>query len=315
MNEPRESIRSPNALRVFESAARCLSFTVAASELHVTQVAVSRMVARLEDSVGVRLFIRHRNGLQLTEDGAILFASVSDGFSKMQAGLRELRRRRTSRNTVTLSLSSGFTSHWLMPRYSKFQEAVPGINLRFQLTDSILHGDVDEVDLGMRMYSPAQHLQSWSFCPEIVVPLCSPEYLARMGSFKEAADSGNHTLIHLTTTTMDWDGYCSRSGLKHSRQGNSLSFSDYALVIQAALLGQGVGLGWVSVVSGVVRSGLLVPASAYVVRTGKEYRLVARNGPLGAEVCNVRDWLIAEMEDDLKSIGTRYSFLAGGYLP
>jgi LysR family glycine cleavage system transcriptional activator len=306
MEEARERIRSANALRVFEAAARCLSFTLAAAELHVTQVAVSRMVGRLEESVGVRLFTRSRAGLRLTEDGALLHQAVSAGFGQMEAALREIRRRRADRSTVTLSLSSGFTSHWLMPRYARFQQAVPDIHLRFELISGVLQGGVDEVDLGLRMHDPERHWQAWPFCPELVIPLCSPGYLHRVGSIDKATDVRRHTLIHLTSTTLTWEAYGARVGLDVRRPGNALSFSDSALVLQAALLGQGVALCWVSATSGALREGLLVPACAGLVRTGKDYALVARPGATRDEVARVRDWLVAEMRDDLVAIGRRY---------
>lgn len=309
MSPDRQTYRSANALRVFDSAARHLSFTLAAAEMHVTQVAVSRMVARLEDELGLRLFLRLRTGLQLTEDGKVLQEAVADGFSRFEKGFSELRRRQSHRNTVTLSLSNGFTSHWLMPRYGEFQEAVPGINLRFQLTGAILRGDVDDVDLGMRMHHAAHDLQSLYFCPEVVVPVCSPDYLARTGSLDDAKDTGVHTLVHLTSTTLDWKGYCARSGLSHAEHGPALSFSDSALVLQAALLGKGVALGWLSAISGALRSGLLVPASTHAVHTGKNYCLVARPGPLRDEVCKVRDWLVTQMRSDLREIRERYGAL------
>lgn len=309
MTGDRTTYRSAHAMRVFEAAARHLSFTAAAAELHVTQVAVSRMVARLEDELGLRLFLRSRTGLQLTEDGGVLQEAVADGFSRIERGFLELRRRQAHRNTVTLSLSNGFTSHWLMPRYVAFQEAVPGINLRFQLTGAILQGDVDQVDLGMRMHDPSHGLQHWDFCPEVVLPVCSPDYLARMGALDAAADTGAHTLIHLTATTLDWEDYCARSGPSFERAGPALGFSDSALVLQAALLGQGVALGWLSAVSYALRSGLLVPASARAVPTARTYDLVARPGPLREEVLRVRDWLLDQMRADLREVGNRYGFL------
>lgn len=307
MEAPHQTIRSANALRVFEAAARCASFTLAASELHVTPVAVSRMVSRLEDTLGIRLFTRSRLGVQLTEEGEVLHSAVSAGFSQMDTALREIKRRRADRGTVTLSLSSGFTSHWLMPRYARFQQAVPHINLRFEVISGILRGDVDEVDLGLRLYDPTMNWQSWEFCPEVVLPVCSPEYLHRMGAIGEPADVSQHTLIHLTTTTMSWEEYGARTGLDCRRPGNSLSFSDSALVLQAALLGQGIALGWVSAVSGALRESLLVPASSRLIRTGKEYRLVAKPGSIREEVRRVLEWLGSEMRDDVASITQRYA--------
>ena len=305
----RERIRSANALRVFDAAARWSSFTRAAQELHVTQVAVSRMVARLEDSLDVRLFTRSAQGLRLTEDGALLHAAVSSGFAQMETALRELRRRRTDRATVTLSLTSGFISHWLMPRYASFQLAVPRINLRFEVVSRVLQGDVDEADLGLRAHDPARHWRSWPWCPEIVVPLCSPDYLRQFGSLDDARDLRKHTLIHMTGTPFGWDDWGAHAGVNCRRPGNSLAFSDGALVTQAAIIGQGVALGWVSAASAALCEGLLVPASRQVVRTGREYRLVARPGPVREEVARVRDWMVAQMQTDMARITRRYAFL------
>ncbi|MDR6859242.1 LysR substrate-binding domain-containing protein [Variovorax guangxiensis] len=307
MEAHHQTLRSANALRVFEVAARSANFTLAAAELHVTPVAVSRMVSRLEDTLGIRLFTRSRLGVQLTEEGAVLHSAVSAGFAQMETALREIIRRRADRSTVTLSLSSGFISHWLMPRYARFQEAAPHINLRFEVISGVLRGDVDDVDLGLRLHDPARKWQSWAFFPEVVLPVCSPDYLHRMGAIDEPAGVRQHTLIHLTTTTMRWEEYGSRAGIDCRRPGHALGFSDSALVLQAALLGQGIALGWVSAVSGALREGLLVPAaSSRPIRTGMEYRLVARPGSLREEVRRVLDWLVSEMQEDIATITRQY---------
>jgi DNA-binding transcriptional LysR family regulator len=236
-----------------------------------------------------------------------LHSAVSAGFSQMETALREIRRRRADRGTVTLSLSSGFISHWLMPRYARFQQAVPHINLRFEVISGVLHGDVDEVDLGLRLYDPSKKWQSWAFLPEMVLPVCSPEYLRRMGAIGAPADASHHTLIHLSTTTLSWKEYGAHTGLDCRHPANSLSFSDSALVLQAALLGQGIALGWVSAVSGALREGLLVPAASRLIRTGKEYRLVARPGSMREEVRRVLDWLLSEMREDVAAITRQYA--------
>jgi DNA-binding transcriptional LysR family regulator len=306
----RERIRSAKALLVFESAARCLSFTRAAEELHVTQVAVSRMVARLEDDLGVQLFTRSSQGLKLTDDGAVLHSAASPGFSQMEGALREIRRRRAGRGTVTLSLTSGFVSHWLMPRYARFQQAVPNINLRFEVFSRLLQGGVEDVDLGVRIDDPHRHWQAWPFCPEIVIPLCSPGYLRRNGSLDKAKSLQAHTLIHLSGSPYGWEHYGEATGLDGGGAGHTLAFSDGALALQAALIGEGVTLGWVSATSGALRERLLVPASNRPVRTGRHYSVVAKPGQLRDEVTRVRDWLLAEMQDDLAALSRRYRFLA-----
>jgi DNA-binding transcriptional LysR family regulator len=306
----RERIRSAKALLVFESAARCLSFTKAAEDLHVTQVAVSRMVARLEDTLGVQLFTRSRQGLQLTEDGSLLQAAVSSGFSQMEGALREIRRRRAGRGTVTLSLTSGFVSHWLMPRYVRFQQAVPNINLRFEVFSRLLQGGVEDVDLGVRIDDPHRHWQAWPFCPEVVIPLCSPRYLRRNGSLDKTKNLQEHTLIHLSGSPYGWEHYGEATGLDWRGAGHSVAFSDGALALQAAVMGEGVTLGWLSATSGALRERLLVPSSNRPVRTGRFYSLVAKPGPVREEVTHVREWLVAQMQDDLAALAGRYKFLA-----
>lgn len=308
----RERIRSAKALLVFESAARCLSFTKAAEDLNVTQVAVSRMVARLEDELGVQLFTRSRQGLRLTDDGALLQAAVSSGFSQMQGALREIRRRRAGRGTVTLSLTSGFVSHWLMPRYARFQQAVPNINLRFELFSRLLQGGVEDVDLGVRIDDPHRNWQAWPFCPEVVMPLCSPGYLRRYGALDRARDLKGHTLIHLSGSPFGWEHYGEQTGVPWRGAGHSLAFTDGALALQAALIGQGVVLGWLSATSAALRERLLVPASSQPLRTGRHYSLVAKPGPVREEVTRVRDWMIGQMQEDLAELARSHRFLTQG---
>ena len=306
MTESRRTIRSANALLVFEAAARRLSFSRAAEELHVTQVAVSRMIGRLEDSVGVKLFERARGGLTLTEDGALLQVAVTHGFGQMETALREIQRRRNDSHTVTLSVSSAFTSHWLMPRYARFQQEFPNISLRFEVL-SRLQGPVHGVDLGLRLLDSVPASNSWHFCREVVIPACSPDYLGQRG---ELEDAGPHVLIHLLDTTIDWGDFCARTGLDVHRLGNTLSFTDGALVLEAAMWGRGIALAWISAASYGLRTEKLVAASERFVSTGREYRLISPPGPVRKEVAEVRDWLLAEMHADMSRLRDRYPFLS-----
>src|SRR6266404_3538612 len=126
------------------------SFTAAAAELNVTQPAVSRMLGRFEQHLGVRLFDRSAGGAVLTEEGELLYRRVLDGFRSIESGLIEIERRRRGTETITLSVSSAFTTHWLMPRIDKLQRQFPSVDLRFQLISGSLRGAVENVDFGMR---------------------------------------------------------------------------------------------------------------------------------------------------------------------
>ena len=175
MPDLRRKLPSSHALFVFDAAARNGSFTAAAAELNVTQPAVSRMLGQFEDYLGVRLFDRTNGRAALTEDGEILYRHVSDGFRSIEGGLIEIDRRRKGTETVTLSVSSAFTTHWLMPRIDKLQRQFPTVDLRFQLISGPLRGPVDNVDLGMRFrdrYDPERN--GALVMKEVMLPICSP---------------------------------------------------------------------------------------------------------------------------------------------
>ena len=150
MHSLRRKLPSANALFAFEAAARCGNFSKAALELYVTQPAVSRMLSRMEEHLNVKLFERAHGKVRLTEDGEILYTRISEGFRGIEAALDQIEARRTGTETITLSVSTAFTTHWLMPRMHKLRAAFPSVDLRFQLTSGPMRGPVTDVDLGLR---------------------------------------------------------------------------------------------------------------------------------------------------------------------
>ena len=129
----RRKLSSPSALFIFEAAARYENFTSAANELNITQPAVSRALATLESHIGSKLFLRGKPGVRLTENGKLLRNAVISAFSEIERALNEIEERRTGKTQVTLSVSTAFTTHWLMPRITRFQSTFPNVDLRFQL--------------------------------------------------------------------------------------------------------------------------------------------------------------------------------------
>jgi DNA-binding transcriptional LysR family regulator len=296
---------SSNALFVFDAAARNGSFTAAAAELNVTQPAVSRMLGRFEDYLGVRLFNRTAGGAILTEEGELLYRRVLDGFRSIESGLIEIERRRRGTETVTLSLSSAFTTHWLMPRMDKLQRRFPNVDLRFQLISGSLRGPVENVDLGMRF-------RDWDdpdtngalVMKEVMLPICSPGYRDMDAATKAGEGS---TIIKLADTPEDWVAQYPGVLTARSAPAKALSFSDYAVVVQAALLGQGITLGWLTVVSHWLLTGALVPASERIVSTRRICELVnPRSRPLRPVAIEIRDWIIEQMRNDVLAIDRLY---------
>jgi DNA-binding transcriptional LysR family regulator len=305
MPELRRMLPSSNALFVFDAAARNGSFTAAAAELNVTQPAVSRMLGRFEDYLGVRLFDRTAGGATLTEDGELLYRRVLDGFRSIESGLIEIERRRRGTETVTLSVSSAFTTHWLMPRIDKLQRGFPNVDLRFQLISGSLRGAVENVDVGMRFRDQDDPQSNGALVmKEVMLPICSPGYRDTNAS-REPTEG--RTVIKLADTPEDWMTQYPGALTSGSGPAKVLSFSDYAVVVQAALLGQGVTLGWLTVVAHWLLTGALVPASESLVSTRRVCEFVTpRNRTIRPVTGEITDWIIEQMRNDMSAIDRLY---------
>ena len=303
MSSLRRLVPSMNALLAFEAVVRCGSFARAASEMRVTPPAVSRMVGRLEDHIGTRLLNRAPGGNTPTMDGSILFEGISKSFRGIEAALKEIERRRSDSQSVTLSVSTAFTTHWLMPRFPRFQAEVPNVDLRFQLLPGPIGGPVDDVDLGMRFDAFGADHEVLLLAPEVLLPICSASYLERQKRGRLGPDG--EAVINLTGAQPDWSGLVDFSDAFQA--GHALAFSDYTIVVQAALLGQGIALGWLSVVAHWLSVGSLVPASNRLRVTGRPCQIVrSRSRPARPAVVAVRDWIAEEVRHEIRVIDAKF---------
>ncbi len=301
MSNLRRKLPSSSSLFVFEAAARCGSFTRAADELCVSQPAVSRMLSRLEERLGVRLFERVRGGARLTESGSLLFRAVQEGFDTIGSAISEIEARASGIETVTLSVSTAFTTHWLMPRMSRFHQRFPCVDMRYQLISGRIGGPLVDVDLGMR-FIDVDSLKATDtlVLPEITLPVCNRQYLADV--IEANAPGKLATLISMDNQDRGWASIF--------QAPNTLVFSDYAVVVQAALLGQGLALGWLNVVSHWLGEGALVPAGGDPRITSRRCCLVVpASRPTRPVVEQVRAWIIEEMHADLARVDALYPTL------
>jgi DNA-binding transcriptional LysR family regulator len=290
---------SLQALLVFETAARLLSFTKAAGELNVTQVAVSRMVARLEDALGFKLFVRTKLGLTLTDRGATLQRAVASGFGQIGTTIEELKRDHSQGEIVTLSLASGFAALWLLPRYAEFRKAFPSVSLRLQVMAGRLYGPLEDADIGIRLHGPGSENDASCLCPEIIIPICSPNYLVEFGPLDAPKSAQGHTYIHLDVTTHSWADFHRMTGLSDEGIGKALHHTDPGLAVQSAMLGQGVVLGWLLAIAAPLNEGKVVPAWDRYVDTGCHYVLEYRSSAPSENTRRVARWLIDEMKKEV----------------
>jgi LysR family transcriptional regulator, glycine cleavage system transcriptional activator len=286
---------SLNGLRAFEAAARHLSFTRAAAELNVTQTAISHQIRRLEEQLGVRLFLRQSRALLLTREAQEYLPAVRAAFEDLRAATERLRRPEKAQ-ALTVSTMASLAAKWLLPRLAGFQEAHPGIEVRISTSSHLVDFRREEVDVAIR-YGRGRWpgLTADWLMAEDIFPVCSPALLAGERPLKRPQDLAHHTLIHATLAREDWQLWLTAAGLPTalaSRPG--LTFDLSLMALQAAIDGLGVALGRTPFVEGDIAAGrLVVPFDVKLPAEAGFYVVAPQETAQTPKIALFRDWLIA----------------------
>lgn len=296
MQSLRHLLPSADRLIVFEAAGRLLNFTAAGRELGMSQAAVSYAVRGLEEHLGVQLFRREHRKVTLSEAGERFFADVTLGLSHIRKSVEQLRSM-ASQSHVTLAASTAFATFWMMPLLQKFRDELPGIELRIQTSERDIDIASEGISLGIRAGLPNDwpSYHTKLLANEEIIAVASPSYLEKHGLPKSVDDLVEHRLIHLEEPYRDaakWSDWFSSAGVSLIKNTSGLLINDYALVIQAAMEGQGIALGWRHLTGHLVKSGLLVRLTEHCLSTGKGYYVLWPKGGKSPEnVKKVRQWL------------------------
>src|ERR1700676_2589856 len=187
---------SLNGLRAFEAAARHLSFTNAASELNVTQTAISHQIRRLEEELGIRLFVRQNRALALTPAAKDYLPGVRAAFNDLRLATDRVLRRDND-HVLTVSTLAALAAKWLLPRLSAFQEAHPGIDVHITTSAGLVDFKSGDVDAAIR-YGRGQWpgvRADWLMADELF-PVCSPALLTGDKPRQSPKDLTNQTPLH-----------------------------------------------------------------------------------------------------------------------
>ena len=235
------------ALRAFEAAARLLSFTRAARELHVTPAAVSHQIRGLEKYLGVTLFRRTTRKLVLTEQGQVAAEQFREGFERLARGVNLLRAD-AGRASLVVSTTTAFATRWLVPRLGRYVRSHPDVDLRLRAGTQPVDFDHDEVDVAIRIgrggFAGALAIPLFG---ESVAPLASPGFLRQHG-IRRAGDLARAPLLHDESMRRvgrppGWAEWLRAAGVRGVDAGPGMHFDDGHLVLQAAAAGRGVALG------------------------------------------------------------------------
>ncbi|SEF13070.1 LysR family transcriptional regulator, glycine cleavage system transcriptional activator [Rhizobiales bacterium GAS191] len=293
-----------NALRTFEAAARHLSLTKAAQELHVTAGALSHQIRGLEELLGLKLFERRVRSIALTPAGKQLYPGLQTGFIHIRDAVVGLSDASDAR-VLVISTPPGFTSKWLAPRLYRFSNAYPEIDARVSSSLSNANFTTDGVDVAVRNL-PVDAAAD----PELVienlvelsfVPVCSPKLIETYGPFTVPEALKGVPLIHDDTlanraampTWADWFKAAGVDGVDVSR-GLRFNSADHAL--DATVEGAGVLLAHDVLAYDELRTGRLAIPFGLTLRSGRAYHFVcAKRRQDHPNVQALRTWIKQEV--------------------
>ena len=283
-----------NALRVFESAARHLSFKEAAAELHITQAAVSHQIKSLEEYLGIELFRREGRGVQLTEAARASLPRLREGFDALAAAVETIHER-SGETELAITAPPVFVARWLMPRLAEFSKAAPDIEVRVAassrmvdagaLDSAALMSNLDlrsetsgvEIHLGAGDYPGFRADRLFSVAMALVA---SPELVGGEPPLREPADLARHVLLHddamdLVAHGNAWQKWLEAAGVADRVDGSrGPRFSTNMLSLEAASQKLGVSLALRPLVDDDIASGRLIEPFGIEVNPGSAYFLV-----------------------------------------
>jgi LysR family glycine cleavage system transcriptional activator len=285
----RKPLPPMHTLRTFEVLARTRHFARAAAELHLTASAVSHQIKALETFYATRLFQRNRDGVALTAAGSKLLDIVSSVLEQLVAASALLRTHEDSRLSITAPPS--FASRWLMPRLGAFMAGHPQIELKLHATATLVELDEADCDFGLR-YGKGRWagLRSEKLFEEVVFPVAAPAYLAKR-KVRRLADL--QACLLLRDDFQSWEDWFAQVGHTPGRISYGPSYTDSALLIQAAESGQGVALARSALVADAIETGSLVRIGKLAAAAPGAYYLVSSQRRAQSPAAALfRQWLL-----------------------
>lgn len=282
-----------NALRMFDAAARHLSLTRAAQELHVTQAAVSQHIRNLEERLGKPLFRRLPRGLALTDEGQALWPVVAQSFERIEQSLQQVAEPRP-REILTVGVVGTFAIGWLIPRLSQFQQLHPYIDLRLLTNNNRVDLAGEGLDAAVRFGDGAWHgTHAQMLLRAPLSPMCIPMLAQQL---REPADLARQTLLR-SYRTQEWEGWF--TGLDQAAPlARGAMFDSSLTLAEAAAQGAGVALLPARMFEHMLQQGRLVRPFAHEVDTGAYWLTYLKSRQASSALQTFRQWLMTQLQTD-----------------
>ena len=295
-----DRLPSLNALRAFETAARHLSLTRAADELHVTPAAISHQIKALELDVGTPLFRRAGRDLLLTDAAQAALPSLRAAFDHLAEAAKRLRETHDG-HIITVSAAPSFASGWLLPRLERFRDAYPDYDIRLDASSRLVEFARDAVDLAIRYGGGIwPGMDVTQLFDDVIFPVCSPALRDGEPPLRSLDDLARHRLLHYEWEAQpgahpDWRMWLLAAGVRAADPTRGPRFTALGMAVQAAIEGHGVALGSQTVCAGHLAAGRLVKPFDLEMRLEFSYFVVVPPAALARRpVAAFREWLLAE---------------------
>lgn len=278
-----------NALKAFEASARHLNFTKAASELYVTQGAVSQQVRMLEERLGVILFKRLPRGLEMTDDAQILFSVLTTAFSDIERVFKQFERGEY-REIVSIAAVGTFAVGWLLPRLTTFKQQHPAIEINLRTNNNVVNLATEGLDFAIRFGEglwPLTHNKALFSAPLTV--LCSPKTAKRLQHPNDLANEN----LYRSYREDEWSQWFNVAKIAPIKMRGSI-FDSSRLMIETAIYEGGVALAPAKMFSREIAMGQLVRPFPIEVDMGQYWLTYLKSKPMTASMEIFQQWLINE---------------------
>jgi LysR family glycine cleavage system transcriptional activator len=289
-----------NALRAFEAAARHLSITVAADELHVTPGAVSRQIRMLEEVLGIQLLHRGHRQITLTRPGEDYYRAVTRAMDALrEATLRLTKRAR--RKQLKVRAYTTFAMRWLIPRLSSFHVANPGIEVLLTASLEPVDFRKEDIDGAIRLGDGKwSGVNAYRLVSNVLLPVCSPALLAASATkVKKPADLQHQTLLHSIARADDWRYWLEAAGVdKQVDARGGMTYQSSAMAYAAAAEGQGFAIAQRFLVEADLQAGKLVAPFRQTVDMGDftYYLMTPADRKESPSMATFRQWMLEQFQ-------------------
>ncbi|MQA41942.1 LysR substrate-binding domain-containing protein [Rugamonas aquatica] len=298
MNKP---LRSLSGLIDFDCAARWGSFKLAAQELHKTPAAISLQVKQLEQAVGFELFVRHPRHITLTDKGQELATTVARALGDLRTKVAALQDG-DEEKILRISTTHSLAIKWLVPRIHRFTKMYPELDIRIDSSDRLANLEDGSTDAALRFH-PIEDGDPELLFRERLVAVYSPSLLAPGQEALTLADLQRFPLLH-EHSNEEWIQLLRQNSALKGQYDFSRSYSNFAVLAQAALAGQGISLVSYAIAYEDLRAGALRRIVCFSAPYKRGYKLVVSPSKEGTtKIARLRAWLkdeIAEMQRSLE---------------